>query len=132
MLEALAKRAGVTPTGHRDQKTARARAQLKAAGIDAARCAMPGCPNVGADDIIQIHHIVRRATRVVGRFDLHAVDNLVPLCQPHHSVADRLRPPPSALRSPADLRPWLVGKLAATASLPDAENADTGPVPDSP
>ena len=118
MLEALAKKAGVTPAGHRDQKTARARAQLQAAGMDVARCAVPGCPTTGSDDI-QIHHIVRRATRVTGRFDLHAVENLVPLCRHHHGIADRLQPTPSALRCPADLRPWLIRKLAATAGFSD-------------
>lgn len=131
MLEALAKRAGVTLTRHRDQTTARARAQLKAVGIDVAGCSVPGCPNVGSDDI-EIHHIVPRATRVTGRFDLHAVENLVPLCRPHHGIAGRLRPPPSVLRSPADLRPWLIRKLAATASPSGAQDADTGPVPGSP
>lgn len=110
MLEALAKKAGVTPTGHRDQKTAQARAQLQAAGIDVARCAIPGCPITGSDDI-HIHHIVRRATRMTGRFDLHAAENLVPLCRHHHGIADRLQPTASALRSPADLRPWLIRKL---------------------
>ena len=130
MLEALAKRAGVTPTGYCDQTTARARAQLQAAGMDAARCAVPGCP-VGSDDV-QIHHIVRRATRVTGRFDLHAAENLVPLCRHHHGVADRFRPPPAALRSPAGLRPWLIRKLAATAGLSDAKDADIGPAPDPP
>ena len=125
MLEALAKRAGVTPTGHRSQRAARAR--LEAAGMDVARCAVPGCPITGSDDI-QVHHIVRKATRVTGRFDLHAAENLVPLCRHHHGIADRLRPTPSALRSPADLRPWLIRKLAATASPSDAEDADMGPV----
>ncbi len=120
MLEALAKKAGVTPTGHRDQKTARARAQLQAAEIDVARCAIPGCPIIGSEDI-HIHHIVRRATRMTGRFDLHAAENLVPLCRHHHGIADRLRPTASALRSPADLRPWLIHKLAAMASFSDVE-----------
>lgn len=131
MLEALAKRVGVTPIGHRDQTTARARAQLEAVGIDAARCAVPGCPNVGSDDI-EIHHIVPKATRVTSRFDLHAIENLVPLCRPHHGIAGRLRPPPSALRSPADLRPWLIRKLAATTGLSDAKDADMGSVLDPP
>ena len=127
MLEALAKRVGVTPTGHRDQTTVRARARLKAAGIDVARCAVPGCPIIGLDDV-EIHHIVPKATRVTGSFDLHAAENLVPLCRHHHGVAGRFRPPASALRTPADLRPWLIRKLAVTANLSNAKDADIGPM----
>ena len=118
MLEALAKAAGVVPAGHGDQRTARARTQLRAAGIDPARCAVPGCPVVGSDEI-HIHHIVPKATRVTGRFDLHAVENLVPLCRHHHGAADRVQLPASALRSPAALRPWLLEKLTAMAGLSD-------------
>ncbi len=120
MLEALAKAAGVAPAGHGDQRTARARGRLLTAGVDPARCALPGCPISGLGDI-HIHHIVRRTTRVTGGFDLHAVENLVPLCRHHHGVADRLRPAASALRSPATLRPWLIERLAAVARSADME-----------
>ena len=110
MLEALAKHAGIAPAGQVDRTTARGRPQLQAAGIDTRSCAVPGCSITGVENI-QIHHIVQKATRVTGRVDLHAAENLVPLCRHHHGVADSIRPPSSLLRAPVKLRPWLIEQL---------------------
>ena len=120
MLEALAKHAGVVPAGSVGWTTARGRAQLRAAGIDPGCCAVPGCPNVGAKNIT-VHHIVQKATRVVRNFDLHATENLVPLCRHHHGIADGIRPPASLLRTPLKLRPWLIEELSATTAAPVAD-----------
>ena len=112
MLEALAKHAGIEPARQVDWTTARGRTQLQAAGIDTGSCAVPGCSITGGENI-QVHHIVQKATRVTGRFELHAAENLVPLCRHHHGVADSIRPPSSLLRTPMRLRPWLLEQLGA-------------------
>lgn len=119
MLEALAKHAGVAPAGLGERTVARDRTQLRAAGIDPGCCAVPGCTSTGVRNI-EIHHIVRRATRIVGHFDLRAVENLVPLCRRHHGIAGRIRPAASLLRSPFALRPWLIEKLGAEGDAPPA------------
>jgi len=115
MLEALARHAGIAPAPQVDRETMRGRLQLRGAGINPDCCAVPGCITAPGDNI-QVHHIVQRATRIIGDFDLHAAENLVPLCRHHHVAADRMRPTIKLLRSPEMLRPWLIEKLRTPAS----------------
>lgn len=123
MLEDVARHAGVRPAGQGALTTAEARVRLAADGVDPTRCAVSGCRLTDEEGKVEVHHVVRRATRnAPRRFDVHAAANLIPLCRHHHGVCDRFRAREFDLRAPATLRAQLLAKLARLNDISSTES----------